>query len=61
MRSVPGFLLCFLLALPLPAPAQDAAAVASGKSRVEALLRDDARNPALWFFLARYDALAGDA
>jgi len=61
MRSVPGFLLCILLALALPARAQDAAAAASGKSRVEALLRDDARNPALWFFLARYDALAGDA
>lgn len=66
MGSLPGFICTLvvavaLLAAPRAAHAQDAAAIASGKARVEALLRDDSRNPALWFFLARYDALAGDA
>ncbi|HSN20911.1 MAG TPA: SMP-30/gluconolactonase/LRE family protein [Usitatibacter sp.] len=65
---MPGFLrpLALLLALflSLCAAAQDATppeAISRGKARVQGLLRDRPENPALWFFLARYDALAGDA
>jgi len=56
--------LAFLLALlvPLSAAAQASApAPSTGKARVEALLRERPKDPALWFYLARYDALAGDA
>ncbi len=61
MRALP-LLLALFLSLPLaaqqPAPAP---APSSGKARVEALLRERPKDPALWFYLARYDALAGDA
>jgi hypothetical protein len=60
MWSVPGFrfLRLFLFAVVAVAVAWPAAAQ---KARVEALLRERPQDPALWFYLARYDALAGDA
>lgn len=54
-------LLLFPLLASLPLFAQQPPAASSGKARVEALLRERPNDPALWFFLARYDALAGDA
>jgi hypothetical protein len=58
MRRILALLLCLCIAL--PALAQDAAAIARGKARVEALIKDRPNDPALWYFLARYEALAGD-
>lgn len=59
MRALALLLFSFFASLPLFA--QQPSAVSSGKARVEALLRERPNDPALWFFLARYDALAGDA
>ena len=59
MRALALFVALFVL---FPAGAQQPSPpVPSGKARVEALLRERPDDPALWFYLARYDALAGDA
>ena len=61
MRALAFLVAVFLSSsLAIPAAAQTPPP-SSGKARVEALLRERPNDPALWFFLARYDALAGDA
>jgi hypothetical protein len=57
MGTVP-FLRSFLFALIALAAALPSL---GQKARVEALLRERPEDPALWFYLARHDALAGDA
>ena len=55
-------LLAFLALASSALPAQDQAqAIGARKAAVEGLLRDRPRDPTLWFYLARFDAEAGDA
>lgn len=61
MRALALALALFVSSLVSPPAAAQAPAPPSGKARVEALLRERPNDPALWFYLARYDALGGDA
>src|SRR6185437_11065735 len=60
MRAL-AFVLLLLLFLSSAAPAQDEAGVArERKAGVERLLRERPADPVLWFYLARFDAEAGN-
>ncbi|HEX3062857.1 MAG TPA: hypothetical protein VHP55_09295, partial [Usitatibacter sp.] len=54
-------LLAFFLAAALPAPAQDAAAIARARAAIQEALRQRPDDATLHFFMARVDAASGDA
>src|SRR5690242_20445484 len=55
------FLLAFLLAAAVPAPAQDNDAIARARTAIQDALKQRPADATLYFFLARVEAASGNA